>query len=80
MFLYTIQSALHVTPWKTCPFQRQLNFFWKHSSTLLLQRLFVHISTRYLFLQLSELEQCRVKEIAQVSKWQQMDLKVGSFN
>ena len=35
-------------------------------ATINARRLLVHISTRYSFIQLSELEQCRVKTLAQV--------------
>ena len=56
----TAQSTLPFTPWQTCSFHGHLNFSGKHSATLQLRRLFVHISTtvciaRYSFIQLSEL-------------------------
>ena len=77
--LGTVQSALHFTPWQTCSFERQLDFSGKHSATRQLLReddsfTYPPLSTaRHSILQLSELEQRGVNEIAQFSKRQQDD-------
>ena len=72
--LGTAQSALHFTSWQTCSFQRHLDFSGKHSATL--QLLHEDYSFRYpplsvamySFIQLSELWQREMHELAKASK------------
>ena len=59
-------------PWQTCSLRHHFDFSGKHPpyATLNVQRLLVHITTtvymvRYSFIQLSGLEQCRLKKLAQ---------------
>ena len=64
------QGTLHFTPWQTCSIGHYLNFSLKNPAMLQLinaQRLFVHkypplSITSYFFIQLSELQQCRVNK------------------
>ena len=70
----TAQSALRTTRWQTCSLHHQLDF--SHAANTV-QRLFFYIYpplfvARYSFIQLSELEESGVNEIAQASKRQQM--------
>ena len=62
-------------------FQHHLNFSGKHSATLQLlceDCSYIHLSVaRYSFIQLSELEQRRMNEIAKASKRQQKDSNSG---
>ena len=77
--LYPVLRALHFTPWQTCSFQYHRNFPRKHSAMLQLLREDYTLTcppmsvARYSFIQLSELWQCGVNEIAKASKWQQGD-------
>ena len=73
-------------PRQTCSFQRQLDFSGKHSATF--QLLHEDYSFTYpplsiarcSFIQLSELRQCGVNEIAQALKQQPEDSKPGSLD
>ena len=79
------RTTLHFIPRQTCLFQHQLYFSGKHSAMLhLLYKdnsfKFPPLYTaKYSFIQ-SELRQCGVNEIAEASKFQQEDLKVGSLD
>ena len=70
----TAESVLHFIRCKTCSFQRQLDFYGKHRTTLQLLRKYYSCTypplciTGYSFIQLSELEQRGVNKIAKVSK------------
>ena len=82
----TVRSALHFTPWQICSFQRHLDFSGKHSATLQLYREdysftypFLSVA-RYSFIQLSELWQCGINEIAKASKRQEGDPNPGSLD
>ena len=67
-------------------FQHQLDFFGKHSAMLQILRedyLFTYPPlsvARYSFIQLSELKQREVIEIAKASKWQQEDFNLDSLD
>ena len=84
--LETAQSTLHFTHRQTCSFQGHFNFSWKHSAILQLLRKDYSFRypcmsvARYSFIQLSELWQCGMKEIAKASKWQQEDSNPGSLD
>ena len=81
--LGTVQSAPRFTPWQTCSFQCRFDFSGKRSVTLLLLRedySFKHPPlsvARYSSIQLSELWQRGMDEIAKVSKRQQEDSNPG---
>ena len=46
LVMWTVQCALHFTPWQTCSFRHQLNFSSKHLAMLQIRRrLFTDIST-----------------------------------
>ena len=74
-FFKIVRSALHFTPWQTYSIEH-LNFLGEHSALMQLKhkgRSFVHkypplFMARYSLTQLSELEQCRVKELVQGSQ------------
>ena len=69
-----VRSALHFTPWQTYSIEH-LNFPREHSAMMQLKhegRPFVHkyppmFMAKFSFTQLSELDQCRVKELVQGS-------------
>ena len=84
--LGTAKSALPFTPWHTCSFQHHFDFSGKHSATLQVLReghSFRYPSmsvARYSFIQLSELQQSGMNEIAKSSKRQQEDSNPGSID
>ena len=84
--LGTAQSTLHFIPQQNCSFQGHFNFSWKHSAILQLLRKDYSFRypcmcvARYSFIQLSELWQCGMNEIAKASKWQQEDSNPGSLD
>ena len=81
--LGTFQSAFHFTSLTHLFTQSPSRLLWEASSQMLqLMREDVHISTsaiaRYSFIQLSELEQCRVKKLAQGFNTSAQDSNPGS--
>ena len=79
----TDQSALHFTPWQTCSFQHHFYFYGKHSAMLQLLRedyfsRYPSLSVaRYSFIQLSELWQHGMNEMAKASKHLYLDLDLS---
>ena len=79
----TAQRSFHFTSWQTCSFQCYFDLSGKHSATL--QLLLEYYSFRHpslsvarcSFIQLSELWQSGMNEIANGLKWQQEDSKLG---
>ena len=67
---------LHFTPWQTCSNKHHLIFSGKHSVTRQFcedcsYTNYLSLSiAKYSFIQLSELEQCTVKKLAQGFRWQ----------
>ena len=81
----TAQSALHFTQPNPCSFLRHLKFSGKLSTTMQLLHedyLFTYPPSigSYSFIQLSELWQCGLINIAKVSKQLQEDSYLGSIN
>ena len=84
--LRTIQRTLHFTPWQTCSIRHHHNVSGKHASSHMLQLMGQGCSytypplsiARYSFIQLSKLEQCRVKKLAQGLNTAAQDLNPGS--
>ena len=81
--LGTSQSALHFTPWQTYSIKCHL---WNASSGVACMckgcsYIYLPLSiAKYSFMQLSELEQCRVKKFAQGFKTAAQNLNPGSLS
>ena len=93
MFIYNAVSSpwdcskrFTIRPWQTRSFQRHLDFSGKHSATMQLLREDYSFkyppmsAAKYSGIQLSDLWQCGVNEIAKVSKRKQEDSNPGSFD
>ena len=72
---WTVQIALHFTPWQTCSFRHQLAFSWKHSSHAAITSedyslIFPPLSiiAKYSFIQLIRLRRREENENAQTLK------------
>ena len=83
---YPVLSILHFTPSQTCSMKHHLNVFVKNSAMLQLMHEgcsyeYPPLSiARYSFLQLSELEQCRVNKLAQGFNTAAQDSNPGSLS